>query len=213
MDISSIANLLAGDGVASLSEKTGADEAQVSQVLGAALPMLMKNLQQNASSEEGAASLEKALDRHSGADLSNIAGFLQNTDAADGEKILGHILGGSKAGATQELSAKSGLSSGQVTTILSSVAPLLLSSLGNEKKTAAGKKGSSTDLMGTLLGSVLGGDDGELGLDDLAGVAMKVLGGNSGKKPASGKKPSASKKDEGDLAGALLSGLSGLLKG
>ncbi|MDR1724141.1 MAG: DUF937 domain-containing protein [Tannerella sp.] len=161
MDISSLLSTFANsDSVAALSRNTGAKPNQVKELLSKALPILMSGMQQNASTTGGAASLAKALDYHAERDTSDIGSFLSNVDVADGAKILGHILGGRNTAVQTGLAQKVGLSSSQVGSILSSVAPLLLSFLGNKKQSSNIGSGG----LGGLLGSLLGGSSGGSGL-------------------------------------------------
>ena len=149
-DVQSLLKVLQGDGVATLSEATKSDEAKVNSVLTNALPLLVGKMSDNASTKEGAASLNKALNEHKTGDTIDVASFLQTADSKDGEKILDHILGSDKEAATKALSKKSGLSSKKVSSILSLVAPLLLSQVGNNKKD------DDESALGGLLGGMLG---------------------------------------------------------
>ena len=131
LDVQSLLKGLQGDGVAALSQTTKSDEAKVNTVLKNALPVLIGKMSDNASTKEGAASLNKALNEHKTGDTIDIASFLQQADSEDGEKILGHILGKDKDAATKALSKKSGLSSISVSNILTLVAPLFSLDLAN----------------------------------------------------------------------------------
>ena len=127
MDVQSLLKVLQGDGVATLSQATKSDEAKVNAVLADALPVLVGKMSDNASTKDGAASLNKALNDHRTGGTIDVASFLKTADSEDGEKILSHILGSDKDAATKALSQRSGLSSKKVSSILSLVAPLLLS--------------------------------------------------------------------------------------
>ena len=85
--------LLGNAGLSALSQASGASKNDVEEVLSAAVPLLMGQMQKNASTEAGAASLAKALKDHAGKDVSDPAAFLKNADAMDGAKIIKHILG------------------------------------------------------------------------------------------------------------------------
>lgn len=167
MDIAKLLSVFSNsDSVAALSQHSGVDSSQVSDLLAKAIPILMKGMQQNASTEAGANSLAKALDDHAGSDVSNAGAFLKNMDLSEGSKILGHILGNKKEDVQTGLAQKTGLSSSQVGSILASVAPMLLSVLGGQKQSAnVGSNG-----IGSMLSSLLGGSDG--GLDDMISSAL-----------------------------------------
>ena len=59
-----LSDLLSGDVIEALATSTGASKKDTSSVLANALPTLMKSMASNASTKEGAKSLEKALNDH-----------------------------------------------------------------------------------------------------------------------------------------------------
>ena len=146
-DVTSILGLVAGDGVKALSNTAKADENKVQSLVTAAVPLLIGKMQDNTATKAGAFSLSKALKEHKDDDITDVASFLSNADAADGKKILAHILGDDQAAATKALSKKSGLTSSQTTKILVALAPLLLTLLGNNQK--------DDDNEGSGLGSLI----------------------------------------------------------
>ncbi len=160
--------IASAESVQTLSRKTRASDDQVSAVLMSAIPALMAGMQKNAESDEGAGGLAKALDDHADADVSDITAFLDQADAEDGAKILEHILGGhgETARVEKNLAAGTGMDMEQVAGILSTVAPLLMSYLGKEKrKSTKGKSSGSKDDLLSLFGSMLSGGSGDSGLD------------------------------------------------
>lgn len=162
-------DLLSGDVIEALAKSTGASKKDTSSVLANALPTLMKSMVNNASSKEGAKSLEKALDDHTSGDA--LTTLLDKIDLEDGAKILGHILGSDSDSVKSTVSKKSGVDSELTTTILTSVAPLLLSALGSEKKKSNTKADGLTDLLGGFLGK----DDDGIDLGDIISFAGKLF--------------------------------------
>ena len=140
MDYASILKLLSGTGTSELSKKSGANDSVVSSLLTDALPVILGAMTNNAKDEKGASSLSKALDDHAGADISNLGSFLQNVDLADGAKILGHVFGSKQDTVKEGLAKKNGLDIEQVGTILGTLAPLVLTYLGQEKNNTTTKK-------------------------------------------------------------------------
>lgn len=185
LDVSSLLGMLSGDGVSALGKSADAKKSQVSSVLDSALPLLLTGMKNNASTKAGASSLNKALKDHAKNDTSDIGSFLQNVDLSDGGKILTHILGDSKESEAASIAEKSGISSDQVMTILSAVAPLLLSKLGSSKAEDEEE------------------DDDGAGLGDLLGSLL------SGSEPTAKKKRSKKKKSTASALGGLLGGLLG----
>ena len=87
-----LTDLLSGSVISSIAGQTGTSEKDTQNVLANALPALVGAMAQNASTEDGANSLAKALDDHTSS--KGLASLLQNVDTEDGTKILTKILGG-----------------------------------------------------------------------------------------------------------------------
>lgn len=147
--------------ISGVSGSTGTDENRTGSVLTMALPVLMKAMERNASSPEGAQGLLGAImDKHDGSILDNLGGLFNGgvDDAVktDGDKILGHVLGAKKQGVEQVIGQKAGLDAGSVANILKVAAPILMGVLG---KQARQNNISSTNDLGGLLGGLLGGSE------------------------------------------------------
>ena len=187
--------------ISGVSGSTGTDQNKTGSVLTMALPVLMKAMERNASTPEGAQGLLGALNgKHDGSILDNLGGLfgggVDEDVKVDGSKILGHVLGNRQQGVQQVIGQKSGLDAGSVGNILKVAAPLLMGILG---KQARQNNVSSQSDLGGLLGGLLGGasnsgavtkeqsfleqvldsdGDGSV-IDDVAGM---LLGGGSQKK-------------------------------
>ena len=113
-------------------KKTGIKGVTVLTILSYALPLLMKALTKNASSQSGAQSLLGALAQHT----SNKAmpAQISEADAVDGCKIIGHILGNDLDSSVKSIADKSGVSAGDVMKVLAIMAPALLSSISSAAK-------------------------------------------------------------------------------
>ena len=195
MDISNLLSGVIGNTVAStLAKKLNIDESKAKWVMTAAVPLIIAAINYNAKNKNQSASINNALDNHSGGVLGNLAGLFSQDSEADGSKIIGHVFGNNAGLVTDNLSQKSGLSSGQVGTVLSVIAPLVMGYLGQQKQAQSGAGGigdliggllggggqsSGGGLLGSLVGSVLGGgkpaqsNDGMGALADLAGEFFK----------------------------------------
>lgn len=182
--------------VSGVSGSTGTDQGKTSSVLTMALPVLMKAMERNAATEQGAQGLMGALsNKHDGSILDNLGGlFSGGVDEdvkTDGDKILGHILGQKKQGVEQVIGQKAGLDAGSVANILKVAAPILMGILGKQAK--QNNVSSQNDITGLLEG-LLGGSsaqneqsflekildadgDGSV-VDDVAGM---LLGGSKKK--------------------------------
>ena len=91
--------------VNTLSEKTGASNAQIKKLLILALPLIIKAMTSNASSQNGASSLLSALTQHKS--TASLDTQVKEADAEDGAKIIGHILGGNSQSVMNSLASQS----------------------------------------------------------------------------------------------------------
>jgi hypothetical protein len=200
---------LSDDMIGQISQQIGAEPQQTAQAAQGAFATLLGGLANNASSENGLASLAGALDRdHDGSildDLMGMAGGLLSgqqaaSPAANGFGILGHILGGQdqQEQAAQHIGQSSGLSAGQVMKLLPILAPIVMGVLGKAKSqgnlgigdlasilmggTQQAQQGGFGDLLGSVLGSVMGGGQQQQPQAQAGDMLATVLGGLFGKR-------------------------------
>ena len=182
---------LSGQQAAQVSQKIGVDQTTGEKAIGAALPALMAALAGNARKREGATKLAEALERdHDGSILDNLGGFLGGGDAAPGQAILGHMLGGRQPVVEQSLAKSSGLNMGQISQILAMLAPLVMGMLGKQKRSSGLDIGGLAEMLGGerrqmekkeaglggLLGSLLDSDGDGSAADDIAKIGGGLLG-------------------------------------
>lgn len=136
------------------SQLGGASQQQTSNGVQGAMSILMSALAKNAQNPQGASALSAALDRdHDGSILDDIAGFVQgkaavnNTRAANGEGILGHILGSQKTSAIDSLTKMSGLNNSQSSDLLVKLAPIVLGMLGKQKRSQGLDTGGLSSIL------------------------------------------------------------------
>ena len=89
--------------ISGVAGSTGNDQGKTGSVLTMALPVLMKAMQRNAATPQGAEGLMGAIEgKHNGGILENLSGLfgggVDETVKNDGTKILGHILGEKQSG-------------------------------------------------------------------------------------------------------------------
>jgi hypothetical protein len=176
----------------------------VNSAISAALPAILGGLANNASSPQGADSLNTALeeDHAGGGILGNLGGLggmifggQQGAAAqppppqANAGGILDHIFGNSQGAVAQDVSRKSGLGLGQVAQIMMFLGPIVMGYLGKQKQ----EQGVGADGLGGLLGGLLGGgqtqtasggdgassvfdrDHDGSAMDDIASMAYKYM--------------------------------------
>ncbi len=167
----------------SIARMLNIDESKAKWVVSAAVPLMIAALNYNAKNKNQAGSIDNALSQHSGGILGNLSGLLSGGASEDGSKIIGHIFGNNTSYVTDNLSQKSGLSSGQVGNVLAVLAPVVMGYLGQQKQSqsssavdllggllSGGQQKSGGGLLGGLLGNVLGG-----GRSSAAGPDMGAL--------------------------------------
>lgn len=150
------------DILSKLGGKAGVDPAQAKQVAMMGLPSLVKAMDRNASTKEGAEALARALEQHKDDDIDDLNGYFDKVDTNDGAKILQHILSGKDTSFKNNLADKTGLQTEQVSGILTQLAPMLLGMMGKEKA----KRSAGTGDIAGILGDMMGQGNG--GLMDLA---------------------------------------------
>ena len=178
------------------AQKTGLNEGLAAQLMPMAMAALMGGLKKNAAQPNGADALATALDRHDGSLLNNLGQLGQDNTLADGQKILGHILGGKQASTERALAKTAGVDQGQVGQLLAMAAPMVLASLGRAKReqgldasALAGLVTEESVRVQKAAPSELGGlmqfldqdGDGDFKDDMLEAAGKKILGGLFGR--------------------------------
>lgn len=202
--------LLGPKSVKELGKSAGASDNQVKQLVTNALPLFLSGMYQNASTNEGAQSLEKALDAHAPNAEKSTSAMLKKADVKDGKKIVTHVLGDKEKEVTKSLARSTGLDQSQVSTMLGQLAPVMLSLVGSHKQEESGKdKADSPNLM-NILGSALLGtgyqqvqSEKPSGLN-LMSLAGSLLGGSSGSSQSSAHEKEKEKDNGLNLSGLLM---------
>ncbi|MBL7792890.1 MAG: DUF937 domain-containing protein, partial [Saprospiraceae bacterium] len=132
---------LSGGLVDQLSQQIGgADREQTATAAQGIITTLVSQLARNASTPEGAQSLNNALERdHDGSLLDNLSDVLtgnvqpQNQSTVNGLGILKHVLGDRQGGVANMVSQMSGLESGKTMQLMGLLAPVVMGMLGKAK--------------------------------------------------------------------------------
>lgn len=180
---------LGPNGTQQISQKLGTDPGTTNSAIGAALPMLLAALANNASTPSGANALNSALDQHDGSALHDVAGALNQGQGGIGDRILSHVLGNRQPAVAHGIGTATGLDAGKVTSLLAMLAPMVMGALGNAKRTNGLDAGSLASMlgqerqhinanaggMGGLMGMLDRNHDGSV-TDDVMGMAGKLFG-------------------------------------
>jgi len=192
------------DTIKKLSDQLeGADPEQTKAATDGVLSTLIAGLAKNASSPDGAQSLNAALERdHDGSVLNDYIGSISgnrevaNPKALNGQGILSHVLGGKQNKAADLISQMSGLGKGQTGKLMVMLAPMIMGALGKVKR----NQGLDSDGLSSILTSALGtgrqqggretidmissfidsDGDGDI-MDDLGKMGKGLLGGFFGR--------------------------------
>ena len=157
----------------SLAGNLGLDTSKTNDLLGALTPALMGAMQKQTSSEGGLSSLINALQK------GNHQQYLNNPDSlsapetvADGNKILGHLLGSKDV--SRNVAAQAAQSTGIDASLIKQALPLIASLVmgAMSKSSDSGKSLSGSGSTGDLLGSLMGED---FGVDDVLDLAKKFF--------------------------------------
>jgi len=184
-----LTNVVASQISQQAAQKTGMSQDMAAKLMPMAMAALMGGLKKNTANPDGARALSNALEKHDGSLLNNIDAAAQDDNVlAEGQKILGHILGGKRAQAEETLAqAAGGADKGQIGNLLAMAAPLVLNQLGQAKRTQnlddAGLAGlireegmraqkQAPSELGGLMSMLDADGDGDI-KDDLMGAAVK----------------------------------------
>jgi hypothetical protein len=169
MDLLSAAG--ADESVGKLAGSVGIGTSDAQNMIGALAPALMRSLQKQAESSGGLEALQGALASGNHQRYVNEPDLMGSDDTRDdGNKILGHLFGSKDVSrnVAAQAAADTGIDADLIKKALPLVAGLAMGALSKESSSGAGDSG---DLLGNLVGDMLGGG----GIDDLLGMAKKLF--------------------------------------
>lgn len=179
------------------ARSSGMSEDMTRKMMPMAMAAIMGGLKKNASNLAGAQALSSALDRHDGGLLNNLAGLGDSNVQADGQKMLGHILGGKQRQTETALAKAAGVDQSQISGLLAMAAPVILASLGQAKRKggldvsslaglvtqeSAQVQKAAPNEIGGLMQFLDQDGDGDFKDDILEAAGKKLLGGLFGRK-------------------------------
>ena len=172
--LSLLLNTLMNDSsVSALAKKTGLSSAALRKLIPLAIPLLIKFMTRNASSQAGAQSLLGALTQHTSTKA--LPEQIAEADTDDGSRILGHIFGSQSDAAINSLALQSGMSDQDVSSALSALAPSVLSGLTAATGTASKPQVDLSD--GLDLSDLMGMFSGLQGQQAQGGAPGGLLSG------------------------------------
>lgn len=181
-------SMMTDNSINTMSQKTGLGAKQLRKLLPLAIPLLLKFMTKNASSQAGASSLLSALTQHT--NNKPVSQQIAEADTVDGGKILAHILGNNSQASLEDLATQTGMSQQEVMSALSSITPAMLSGLSaatNAATSAAANTAATAAATQTASAAAASQIDLSDGLD--MKELMSLLGGSQPQvqqKPQSG---------------------------
>lgn len=174
-----------GQAADALGRQLGLDRSQTEQAIKALLPALSSGMKRQVSQPQGMHALAAAVDRD-GHDRYLDAPDLAASEAgvADGNGILGHLLGSKDASraVANHASQQPGIGAGLLKKMLPMLASLAMGAIAKNIRGGQAQSGGGGGILGDILGGVLGGGNqsrqsgGGGGLGGLlGGVRRQVL--------------------------------------
>ncbi len=172
--------LTSSSAIKALAAKTGLSEKQLTMIIALVVPLLLKRMTSNASSQNGAGSLLSALGQHQ--NKKSIEAQLEEADEEDGAKIVGHILGEDQEEVIRSVAKKADVDPRDVNIVLGNISPTILSGLSAATQSAAGQQSSGVDLsdgfdMTDVMGLLGGASQGSGSGAGILGSLGSLLGG------------------------------------
>ena len=164
MNINELMEMLSNkDAINKLGASAGIESDKVEKLIGLGLPTIMKAMDRNAKTNDGAESLMKALKQHEDDDVDDLEKFINKLDKNDGAKMLNHIFSNKNQAVQNNLAQQTGLDTSQVSSMLQQLALLLIGVLGNQQK----KQNLDVNNLSSLMNGALK-KSGKGGMMDLA---------------------------------------------
>jgi len=219
-----------GQVLGQISNVVGESSDKTKSVVEGAIPALLGGFMDKASSNEGAGALFDAVKKQDDSILDNLSGMIASNNKSSliesGGNALGSIFGGSGAsGLVNAVSGSSGMSSGSTSTVLSMLAPMVMSTIkrfmsggGNNDASGlatmlASQKDNIASAMPSGLADQLGSSGFMSNVGNLfgsgAGVAGAAAAGVAGLAGSASGAISGAAGRAGDMAGSAVDGVSG----
>lgn len=194
--------------ITAISQKVWINPEQTKDIGSGALSTIFAGLTKQASTPAWAQAITQAAHDHDSSILENLTQAVSDgaIDMNDGQKILGHIFGGSKDDITKNIAKETWTDNNQISSIMQMLAPIALAAINKQQSTSSSSKSNNlvellaksgdkanqnSSLPLQVATSLLDQDgDGSLGISDLISLM-------SGQKKSKG------------LLGGLLGGLIG----
>ncbi len=195
MDILNLLKGQLGDTVISqLGGAIGGSKEQTSAGIDAALPTILGALSRGSQTEGGQSAIMSFLDKDGdGEIMDDLQGYIgQGNDTHNGSSIINQFLGGKKETVEGAISSSSGLSQAASSSLLTQLAPMVMSMLGKQKQQGGAggfdissilgllqNQGQATQKGGNMgfVSNLLDQDGDGSVTDDIMDIGKNLLGG------------------------------------
>ena len=172
MDLLKLLDSVGGaESLGKLAGNLGIDASKAGDLVGALAPALMGGMQKQTSSGSALSGFKNALQNGNHQQYLKDPGLMSSAEAvADGNNILGHLLGSKDA--SRNVAAQAAESTGIDASLIRKALPLIAGlTMG-----AVSKSSDSGKSLGGSVGDLLGGlGDGDFGVDDALNLAKKFF--------------------------------------
>jgi len=162
--------------VDALAKQLGLGGRETGSLIESLAPALMRGMQKQLDDPATAKGLTNALSGGSHQRYLDEPDLVASGETvADGNRILGHLFGSKDVSrnVAAQAAERTGLESGLIKKALPLLAGLAMGAVSKKGRSASGSVDSGA--LGGLLGSFLGGDDGDFGVDDVLNLAKKLF--------------------------------------
>jgi hypothetical protein len=168
-----------GGSVREISQRFGLSDEQTAGALAALMPALASGFSRNLQSEGGLASLASALQsgRHERY-LDDPSALNDPTTIADGNSILGHVLGSKQASrdVASRAAAQTGLSDTVLKQLLPIAAAMMMGSMARQRGQTGAQAGAGGGDLLSMLSPMLDQNRNGSIMDDVGGILGRFLG-------------------------------------
>lgn len=166
---------LGSGGLSAIAGQLGIGQDKAQGAVQTGLSVLTGALARNTARPAGAASLDQALAKdHDGSIFERVGDFLGSAASGPGAAILGHVLGKKQGSVTAAVGQQTGLSAQQSSSLLVTLAPLVMGALGKMKSQQGLDASGVAGALATESRQIQQGASGGLG-----GLLSMVSGGGA----------------------------------
>jgi hypothetical protein len=185
--IGMLASQLGGPVMQQLGQQIGADQGTTQSAVSMALPLLVGAMGNQATTSEGADTIQQVTNADDGSILNDLMGFIGNASAGGiGGALLGQVLGGGTQNSmANAISQRTGLDSGAAAQLLAILTPIVIGAIGKYSQEHGGldsggisqvlsDNGGGTDLLGMAARAIDADGDGDV-MDDIGNIINKLF--------------------------------------